>query len=84
MVSVPYRPATAVGPVTGVIVPEPASGTGRMAVTVLVSPLATLSTSVSLASTLPTASLPGVPLNTPPASIAVSLSSTPTGVSLAP
>ncbi|MNQ82798.1 hypothetical protein D3C85_978600 [compost metagenome] len=70
--------------VTGVKLAAITSGTGRMPVTVLVSPLTVLSTSVSLVNTLPTASLPGVPLNTPPASAAVPLSFTPTGVSLAP
>ncbi|MCY1461797.1 hypothetical protein D9M71_794930 [compost metagenome] len=52
--------------------------------TCLVSPLATLSTSLSLASTLPVALLPGVPLLTPPASRAVLPSSWAMGVSLRP
>ncbi|MCY1438569.1 hypothetical protein D9M71_547740 [compost metagenome] len=66
---------------TSISVPGAVSRRLRMPVTVRASPL---STSVSLASTLPTASLPGVPLSTPPASVAEPSSSTPTGVSLAP
>ncbi|MCY1402957.1 hypothetical protein D9M71_181210 [compost metagenome] len=46
--------------------------------------MATESTSLSLASTLPLAGWPGVPLFTPPASMATPLSSRAMGVSLAP
>ena len=62
-------------------VPEPSVAPVRIAVTVFVSPL---STSVSLVSTLPVAFEPAVPLFVPPASVAVPVSSTPTGASLAP
>jgi len=65
-------------------VPLPASVPVRTALTALVSPLITLSTSVSLVNTLPLPFDPSVPLAIPPASTAVAVSSTPTGASLAP
>ncbi|MNE60561.1 hypothetical protein D3C80_1557130 [compost metagenome] len=52
--------------------------------TAWVSPLATLSTSVSLSSTLPLGSTPATLLLSPPASMATALSSLATGVSLRP
>ncbi|MNP73794.1 hypothetical protein D3C76_1705650 [compost metagenome] len=54
----------------------------RTALTCLVSPSATESTSVSLVRTLPVASCPGVPLLVPPASMAVATSPLAIGVSL--
>ena len=54
---------------------------GATAVTVLVSPS---STSVSLPSTLPDASVPAVALAKPAASVAIATSSTATGTSFVP
>ncbi|MCY1407598.1 hypothetical protein D9M71_229040 [compost metagenome] len=86
MVRVPKVPLTTVGvpATTAVKSPAAVSRSARIPCTVRCSPLVAVSTSVSLASTLPVASLPKVLLKTPPASTAVPSSSTPTGVSLAP
>lgn len=61
-----------------------ASRSVRTPLTTAVSPLATLSTSVSFASTLPVALAPPEPLATPPASTAIPVSFWPTGLSLLP
>ncbi|MNE83180.1 hypothetical protein D3C80_1799730 [compost metagenome] len=68
-------------PVTGVKPPGTPAPSARMPVSTLPS---LASTSVSLVSRLPLGSMPGMALKVPPASTAMAVSSTATGLSLRP
>ncbi len=87
MVSVPYWPTRTVPPAALLLplataVKSPVLPT-RALCTAWVSALApAVSGSVSLVSTLPAGSTPAVPLSTPPASVALAVSTTATGASL--